>query len=399
MLKARNELESWASREGAFLANNWILLFSAFFILFATMFPTITEAISGERLTVGPPFFNKWMTPVGLVLLFLTGVGPLLAWRKTSPATWLQQFLWPTVSALVVGGVVVALGVRVWSSGICFALCGFVFGTITQEYLRGANVRKATSGADLLTAMIGLVGRNKRRYGGYIVHVGIVLMFLGFAGEGLSRDEQLLLKPGEEATVGDYTLHLDAIRVTDDGQKQMVTGHITVKDADGERSARCIRRSGSSGSTKDEPTTEVAIRRIVCRRPLHRDAGLRAAGADRERRSPHQPAGELDLGRLRRARDRHVHRAAAGERVQLCAWRDCRPKRRRRRCCCSALLLSPASLWRSTSRRRGRGGLVVRSPAEKAVTNKLACWCGGSSEELPDVDRVPAGTARTSATK
>src|SRR5687768_7185426 len=114
MLKARNELESWASREGAFLANNWILLFSAFFILFATMFPTITEAISGERMTVGPPFFNKWMTPVGLTLLFLTGVGPLLAWRKTSPTNMAQQFLWPTVSALVAGGAVVALGVPLW---------------------------------------------------------------------------------------------------------------------------------------------------------------------------------------------------------------------------------------------------------------------------------------------
>jgi cytochrome c-type biogenesis protein CcmF len=145
MLKARNELESWASREGAFLANNWILLFSAFFILFATMFPTITEAISGERLTVGPPFFNRWMTPIGLMLLFLTGVGPLLAWRKTSTSSMLQQFMWPTISGLVAGGVVVALGVRVWSSGICFALCGFVLGTIGQEYLKGAAVRQATS--------------------------------------------------------------------------------------------------------------------------------------------------------------------------------------------------------------------------------------------------------------
>src|SRR4029453_7592750 len=142
MLKARNELESWASREGAFLANNWILLFSAFFILFATMFPTITEAVTGERLTVGPPFFHKCMTPVGLVLLLLTGIGPLLAWRKTTPANLVQQFLWPTVAAVVTGGAMVALGVRVWSSGLCFALCGFVFGTITQEYVRGTNVRK-----------------------------------------------------------------------------------------------------------------------------------------------------------------------------------------------------------------------------------------------------------------
>ena len=86
LLKARNELDSWASREAAFLANNWILLFSAFFVLFATMYPTLSEAIRGERLTVGPPFFNKWMLPIGLILLLLTGIGPLLAWRKSTIA-------------------------------------------------------------------------------------------------------------------------------------------------------------------------------------------------------------------------------------------------------------------------------------------------------------------------
>ena len=199
LLKARHELDSWMSKEAAFLANNWILLFSALFILFATLFPTITEAINGERLTVGPPFFNRWMVPIGLMLLLLTGVGPLLAWRKSTVANLREQFMWPVLSGLVAGGVLVALGVRVWSSGICFALSAFVAGTLTQEFIRGANVRRGMTGTDLLTAMIGLVSRNKRRYGGYIVHAGIVLIFLGFAGEGFSRDQQLLLKPGEEA--------------------------------------------------------------------------------------------------------------------------------------------------------------------------------------------------------
>src|SRR5688572_3441013 len=190
LLRSRNELDSWVSREAAFLANNWILLFSAFFVLFATMFPTMAEAVTGERLTVGPPFFNKWMTPVGLVLLLLTGIGPLLAWRKTSMSSMVQQFVWPVTTSIVVGGGMVALGVPFWASGLCFALCGLVFGTILQEFVRGAVVRKATIGSDLLTAMVGLVGRNKRRYGGYVVHLGIVLMFLGFAGEAMSRDEQ-----------------------------------------------------------------------------------------------------------------------------------------------------------------------------------------------------------------
>src|SRR5213080_3753650 len=114
LLKARNELDSWVSREAAFMVNNWILLFSAFFILFGTMFPTLSEAVTKHRLTVGAPFFNKWMLPIGLILLFLTGYGPLTAWRKSTLINLRNQFLWPGVCALVVGITVAALGVRVW---------------------------------------------------------------------------------------------------------------------------------------------------------------------------------------------------------------------------------------------------------------------------------------------
>ena len=184
LLRARHELDSWASREAAFLLNNWILLFSAVFVLFATMFPTLSEAVTGERLTVGPPFFNKWMLPIGLALLLLTGVGPLLAWRKSSLENLWYQFRWPTLAALVTGVTLVLLNFHVWSSGICFMLCSFVTVTIGQEFVRGAGVRQAATSSDMLTAIIGLVSRSQRRYGGYIVHIGIVLMFLGFAGEG-----------------------------------------------------------------------------------------------------------------------------------------------------------------------------------------------------------------------
>src|SRR6188472_2179313 len=148
LLRARHELDSWVSREAAFLVNNWILLFSAIFVLFATMFPTLSEAVNGERLTVGPPFFNKWMLPVGLMLLLLTGIGPLLAWRKSSVSNLVHQFLWPTVAAVVTGGVLLALGMRQWASGTCFALCAFVTVTIGQEFVRGAFVRKGATGSD-----------------------------------------------------------------------------------------------------------------------------------------------------------------------------------------------------------------------------------------------------------
>ena len=260
LLRARHELDSWVSREAAFLANNWILLFSAIFVLFATMFPTISESLTGERLTVGPPFFNKWMLPIGLALLALTGIGPLLAWRKSTIANLRHQFFWPVLTALVVTTVLVALGVRVWSSGICFALSAFVTGTMVQEFIRGARVRQGVSGSDLVTSAIGLVARNQRRYGGYIVHLGIVLMFLGFAGEGFKQEDQVLLSPGQTVQVGNFTVRHDAIRLADDGQKQMVTAHMTVFEH-GEEVGEVTPAKWFWRKRTEEPTTEVAIRR------------------------------------------------------------------------------------------------------------------------------------------
>ena len=262
LLRSRHELDSWVSREAAFLANNWILLFAALFVLFATMFPTLSEAVTGERLTVGPPFFNKWMTPIGLALLFLTGVAPLLAWRKSTVSNLRYQFMWPVVTSLVTGLALYALGVRVWVSGLCFVLCAFVGATIVQEFVRGARVRQQGTGTDLLTAMIGLVGRSKRRYGGYVVHLGIVLMFLGFAGEGFKMEEQLLLKPGQQTTVGPFTVRHDAVRVSDDGQKQMITGHLTIFEG-GKEIGKMYPAKWFFRKHEEEPTTEVAIRRGV----------------------------------------------------------------------------------------------------------------------------------------
>jgi cytochrome c-type biogenesis protein CcmF len=153
-----------------------------------------------------------------------------------------------------------ALGLEFWASGLCFSLCAFSAGTIAQEYWRGANVRRKNSGTDFFTALVGLVGRNKRRYGGYIVHLGIVLMFLGFAGSAYKLDEQVLLKQGQEVTVGKYTIRNDGIKVHDDGQKQMTTAYLAIfrggKQIDTMYPARWFFRRH-----ENEPTTEVAIRR------------------------------------------------------------------------------------------------------------------------------------------
>jgi len=260
LLRARHELDSWVSREAAFLANNWILLFSAFFVLFATMFPTLSEAIAGQRLTVGAPFFNKWMLPIGLILLVLTGIAPLLAWRKSTLTNLFQQLTWPAAAAIVTAGGVAALGIRVWASGICFALCAFVAVTIVQEFIRGAQVRRGATGTDIVTALIGLVARSRRRYGGYIVHAGIVLMFLGFAGQGFKQDQQMLLKLGQQGTVGRFTIRHDALTVTSDEQKQMVTGQVTVSE-NGKQLGEMTPAKWFYSKHESEPTTEVAIRR------------------------------------------------------------------------------------------------------------------------------------------
>ena len=260
LLRSRHELESWASKEAVFLANNWILLFSALFVLFATMFPTLSESVMGERLTVGPPFFNKWMLPIGLILLFLTGVGPLLAWRKSTVANMRDQFTFPVLVAVVTAGTLHLLGLRVWSSAACFALSAFTLGTIMQEFWRGARVRQTATGSDIMTSMIGLVSRSHRRYGGYIVHVGIVLMFLGFAGEGYKREEQLLLRPGQSTTVAGFQVTHRSVKVTDDGQKQMVTGHVDLM-RDGKMLGAMAPAKWFFRKREQEPTTEVAIRR------------------------------------------------------------------------------------------------------------------------------------------
>ena len=156
------------------------------------MFPTLSEAVTGTRLTVAAPFFNQWMAPIGLILLFLTGVGPLLALAEVHARSNLRE------SVHVAGARRRrhrrrAAGARASRSGrrVCASRCArFVVGTVVQEFWRGANVRRQNTGTDFFTALVGLVGRNKRRYGGYIVHLGIVLMFLGFAGGAYKIDSR-----------------------------------------------------------------------------------------------------------------------------------------------------------------------------------------------------------------
>lgn len=163
---------------------------------------------------------------------------------------------------MVTAASVVALGIPMWASGVCFALCAFVGTTIAQEFVRGADVRRGATGTDIVTAMVGLVARSHRRYGGYIVHLGIVLMFLGFAGQGYKLDENMKMNPGQQGTIGKFTIRHDALTVTNDDQKQMITGHVTVLRGDKEI-AQLEPARWFFAKHEEQPTTEVAMRRSV----------------------------------------------------------------------------------------------------------------------------------------
>jgi cytochrome c-type biogenesis protein CcmF len=207
-LKSENQLDSMVSRESSFLFNNLILLVSCIAVLSGTLFPVFSEWFSGSRISVGAPFFNKVNIPIGLLLLFLTGVGPLLAWRKTSTDSLKRNFGRPLIAGLLAGIVVFALGVREFFSLVCLMLCVFVTTTIGMEFFRGARVIRSRSGASLLASAVELTMRNTRRYGGYIVHMGMVLIFVGLAGAAFNRDVQKDMQPGSTLQIGGYNLLL-----------------------------------------------------------------------------------------------------------------------------------------------------------------------------------------------
>jgi cytochrome c-type biogenesis protein CcmF len=207
-LKSENQLDSVISRESSFLFNNLILLVSCVAVLSGTLFPVFSEWLSGSRISVGAPFFNKVNIPIGLLLLFLTGVGPLLAWRKTSTDSLKRNFGWPLVTGLAAGAVAFASGFREFYSLVCLILCVFVTSTISMEFFRGAKVIRARSGASLVASAVDLTMRNTRRYGGYIVHMGMVLIFVGFAGTAFNRDAQKEMQRGSTLQIGRYDLLL-----------------------------------------------------------------------------------------------------------------------------------------------------------------------------------------------
>jgi cytochrome c-type biogenesis protein CcmF len=202
------ELESVVSRKAAVLPSTIVLYGIAFAVLCGTLFPILSEAVTGSPITVGPSFFNAVSIPLGLLLLALTGIGPLIAWQNASVSNRTRQLATPGMTGVAVLVVLVGLGMRAPYALVAYGLCGFVAGAIVQEFYRGIAARRSIHGESFVTASQRLVARNGRRYGGYVVHAGVVMLFAAFAGLAFKRDHDLTMRTGDAAQLRDPYGHL-----------------------------------------------------------------------------------------------------------------------------------------------------------------------------------------------
>ena len=239
----------------------------AFSVLWGTLFPMLSEAVRGEKITVGPPFFNTVNVPLGLLLLGLTGVGPLIAWRRASPSNLRRQFAVPVAGGVIALVLLWAFGMREPYALISFALAAFVLTTIVQEFGKGTSARRRMYGESLPTALARLVARNRRRYGGYIVHVGVVILFAAFAGFAFKKENDISLGPGETAALVDpyghrWTFTSQGVSEFEQLNRRVVAvGLQTTRDGRPKGLIRSERRQhvDSRGVPTFEPSTEVGI--------------------------------------------------------------------------------------------------------------------------------------------
>jgi cytochrome c-type biogenesis protein CcmF len=208
MLRSEHRLDSLLSRESIFLANNLVLVGLCFVIFWGTYFPLISEALTGREASVGPPWFDRYTVPLALVLVLLSGIGPVIAWRRATLANARRNFVAPAVLALLALVALIGAGVPEKPFAIAMFCCGaFVFGSIGQEFFRGVRARRAMAGEAAPVALLALVQRNRRRYGGYIVHIGMAVLFIGVAASSsFQHASELPLSPGQSTRVGAYTV-------------------------------------------------------------------------------------------------------------------------------------------------------------------------------------------------
>jgi len=219
-LRSEHRLESLVSRESSFLFNNLLFVVACFAVLWGTLFPILSDWVQGHKITVGPPFFNRVMIPVALLVLLLTAVGPLLCWGKTSGDSLKRNFLWPTIGALAIAAFLIAtpvswgspFGMRPWHdisylySLMAITLSALVAFTVISEFIRCGHVISRHTGQNLFASMVHLAHRNTRRYGGYIVNFGVIVIIIGFAGAAFNQDKEKEMGFGDKMTIGPYTL-------------------------------------------------------------------------------------------------------------------------------------------------------------------------------------------------
>lgn len=241
-LRAEHRLDSMLSREAVFLFNNLVLVSLTFVILFLTFFPLIAEALTGTKRAVGPPVFDKFVVPLTLGLVLLSGIGPVIAWRKSSAENLKRSFRIPIGSGVVALAVLAPWTISRPYAWLMFGFGAFVAGTVGQEFWRGARARKAMTGEPLPLATVSLVRRNRRRYGGYLIHLGMATLFVGIAASSAFQEQtDVRLTPGQSATVDGYDVRYERptgeLVIANDRLERVEFGAVLAVSKDGKRVA------------------------------------------------------------------------------------------------------------------------------------------------------------------
>ncbi len=259
MLRAKTKLESAISREAAFLYNNLLLVALCLTILWGVIFPIVSEAVRGESVTVGPPYFNFFLRVFGIPLLLLMGIGPLVAWRRASISSLKRMLAWPALAALVTGGVLLLFGAGSSLPGlVTYTFSAFVLASIVIEFAKGTQARRALTGGSWWSAFSGLVARNRRRYGGYVVHAAIVLLAIGVAGSSLYQTtREGKLSPGESLQAAGYTLTYRELTREARSNHTAVRAHVDVH-RDGEVVSR-LQPGKNRYAAEQQVSSEMAI--------------------------------------------------------------------------------------------------------------------------------------------
>ncbi|MPZ91535.1 MAG: heme lyase CcmF/NrfE family subunit [Actinobacteria bacterium] len=227
-LRSENRLDALISRESAFIANNVLFVAAAFTVLWGTIYPIVAEVSSGIRLSVGPPFYNAIFTPIGLAIIGLTGIGPLISWRRMSKGAFWRMVRVPLAAG---GTTVVVLGVGGLSSPgalLSFALVVFTATAIIGEFVRGSRVYRRRDDLGAFTALNRTIARNRRRYGGYIVHLGVLLIVIGFAGNAFKVERRADMAPGDTLDIAAYTLTYEGVRTATTPEKEILEARLSV---------------------------------------------------------------------------------------------------------------------------------------------------------------------------